>query len=885
MKIAVAALSLTLLALGAAGGAQAAVDPTNMEELFLEAKVGRTTLSSDVAALWDTEADTVYLSLVELAESLGLAAAESDGGLVGFLRDEGDIWRLEAASGRLSLLSGEVVDVSDHLVDLDGALYLSSAMIERLWPLRLTLDTGSMRLSVEALEPLPAISAVERKARWDRLNGRTRPKDTAYPDLTTAAGMWSAPSVDVEAGLGYETKEGASGSYGAVVAGDLLGMAVSGFIAGDEESPLRRIRLRGEMRDPGDNLFGLGLGISSLAVGDVLTPGLPLVVDTIGGVGVSVNGLESAPTDYTSTRVEGDALPGWDAELYINGDLISAAPVDQSGRYAFDVPLSYGINFVRVMLYGPQGQQEEIRETYRIGGQMARPGEVKWRLGGVLPNSELVPLNDEDNFHLRDRSFLDEPKEDPLAAGVGSVSVGVMPGWSVGAGFGWVPNEDRRSRESDHLFGTANILGNVLGASVRLDAAIDDKGQAATGAVLGTELMGFSITASHAQYQDGFQSPTSGYGASALSSESEIVVSRTFRPAESLPSLSVAASYERETTQGGRKIETAQLRLSSFVGGVSLSNTVGYRTTEGRKDTAGVAALAGEVADLPLRLAVGYTLAGDTSKEPGIDYLDLSIPRLELDEVTTFRPRITYGVREGDFRASGTLSRDFGRFRLGVSALYSTEGGIGVGFTIGSSFGPDPYHGGVRFSDKSLASGGSIAAHAYLDHDANGRFDEGDKPLEGVQFAMAGRRLQSETDTDGTAYLDGLAAHERGALTVVQGSLGDAYYAPQQEGYEITLRPGAVETVAFPIVEVAEIEGTAITDSAVPASGTLVRLVDGSGKTVGETIIAPDGYFYFGSLRPGVYELVTDQIRTKVELSSGELQNVHLTVLVANNLG
>jgi hypothetical protein len=135
-------------------------------------------------------------------------------------------------------------------------------------------------------------------------------------------------------------------------------------------------------------------------------------------------------------------------------------------------------------------------------------------------------------------------------------------------------------------------------------------------------------------------------------------------------------------------------------------------------------------------------------------------------------------VREGDFHASGTLSRNFGRFRLGVSALYSTEGGTGVGFTIGSSFGPDPYHGGVRFSDKSLASGGSIAAHAYLDHDANGRFDEGDRPLEGVQFAMAGRRLQSETDTDGTAYLDGLAMHERSALTVVQGSLGDAYYAP-----------------------------------------------------------------------------------------------------------
>lgn len=184
-----------------------------------------------------------------------------------------------------------------------------------------------------------------------------------------------------------------------------------------------------------------------------------------------------------------------------------------------------------------------------------------------------------------------------------------------------------------------------------------------------------------------------------------------------------------------------------------------------------------------------------------------------------------------------------------------------------------------------MASGGSIAAHAYLDHDANGRFDEGDRPLEGVQFAMAGRRLQSETDTDGTAYLDSLAVHERSALTVVQGALGKAYYSPQQEDYEIALRPGLMETVAFPIVEVAEIEGVALTKNAVPASGTPIRLVYGSGKTVDETIIAPDGYFYFGSLRPGVYELATDQIRTKVELDSGELQNVNLTVSVAHERG
>ena len=881
--VAAAALSLSLLALGTAGGAQAAVDPAEMEELFLEARVGRTALSSDVAALWDTEADTVFLSVVELAEALGLSAADQDGTLVGFLRSESDTWRLDPAAGRLTLLDGETVEIGpEQLVELDGAFYLASGLVERIWPVKLNLDTGSMRLEVEALEPIPALETAERKTRWDRLNGRSRPKEPSYPDKTTPARMWSLPGVDFEATAGYEAKEGVLGAYGAVIGGDFLGMSVSGFISGDEESFLQRIRLRGEMRDPGGDLFGLGIGMSSLAVGDVVTPGLPLVVDTVGGLGVNINGLDGTlPTDYTSTRIKGDALAGWDAELYVNGELVSAETVGTTGRYAFDMPLSYGRNLVRVVLYGPQGQRQEVTDTYRIGGQMPRPGEVKWRFGGVLPDSELVPLDDEDDFHLNNRTFLDEPKEDPVAAGVGAVSIGVAPGWSLGAGFGWVPNEDTRSSETDHLFGTANLLGNVLGSSIRLDAVIDQDGGLGAGASLITELAGFSMAFSHAWFQNGFSSPVSGYGNAALASSSEVAISRTFWLGEVLPSIGVSAEYERETTQGGRQFDTAQVRLSTRLGGLSLSNSIGYRWVDDRQDTAGLVAASGRIWDVPVRLAVGYTLSGDSTQSAGVDYLDLSIPRLDLDEDTTFRPRISYSLEDSDFRASANLSRDFGGYRLGVSALYSTEGGVGVALTFGTSFGPDPYQGGVRFSDKSLGSSGSVVASAYLDRDGDGEYDKGDEPLEGVKFAVGGRRYDTETDVQGIARLDGLATHERMPLTVVQGSLGDALYSPQQEGYSVVLRPGMVETIAFPIVEVSEVEGMALNEAGVPAGGAVVRLIGNNDETVSETIVAPDGYFYFGSLKPSTYTVEIGKNRTNVELASGELETLEITVSVA----
>lgn len=73
------------------------------------------------------------------------------------------------------------------------------------------------------------------------------------------------------------------------------------------------------------------------------------------------------------------------------------------------------------------------------------------------------------------------------------MSIGVASGWSLGAGFGWIPNEDTRSSETDHLFGTANVLGNVLGSSIRLDAVVDQDGGLGAGASLVTELAGFSM--------------------------------------------------------------------------------------------------------------------------------------------------------------------------------------------------------------------------------------------------------------------------------------------------------------------------------------------------------------------------------------------------------
>ncbi|WP_336139820.1 hypothetical protein, partial [Klebsiella pneumoniae] len=74
-------------------------------------------------------------------------------------------------------------------------------------------------------------------------------------------------------------------------------------------------------------------------------------------------------------------------ELYRNNVLIDTATTPQDGQYRFlNIPVEFGLNVFRVVLYGPQGQRREVIRQISVGDGRLSPGEFRYGFGTVQRN-------------------------------------------------------------------------------------------------------------------------------------------------------------------------------------------------------------------------------------------------------------------------------------------------------------------------------------------------------------------------------------------------------------------------------------------------------------------------------------------------------------------
>src|SRR5690606_10327753 len=119
--------------------------------------------------------------------------------------------------------------------------------------------------------------------------------------------------------------------------------------------------------------------------GDVYSPSM-----AIGPAGVSGRGVfyTSAPLESldlaTPLNLRGELALGEEVELYVNEVLQRAQTSPVQGRYEFlDVPLALGLNTIRLVFYGSQGQIRETVRRINFGSGQLQPGRFVLRLGAV----------------------------------------------------------------------------------------------------------------------------------------------------------------------------------------------------------------------------------------------------------------------------------------------------------------------------------------------------------------------------------------------------------------------------------------------------------------------------------------------------------------------
>jgi len=794
------------------------IDPDDI--LILEVHVERYLASR--ALVGYMHGDQVLLPIGELAAVLEYAVHADPGRGVasGWLGEENQTFSLDIAN-RSVTVSGQQQGLSEACLFLDDDIYVTSAELGRWWPLDLKIDLRGLRIIVMAHDSVPLIARLQREADWERHLGRT--DETAfYPRRPASYRLATWPFLD--ATVGYQADWRREAWRGSLLSrGDLARLSVTGFLGYNQQAVTPWVAwLRAGRTDREAGLLG-PLGATSVEVGDVTSDGLALLGTSARGRGVAItNRPLGSLSQFDVIDIHGDAPPGWDVELYLNGSLHDIQSVEADGRFLFaGVPLRLGLNIVRTVQYGPSGQVREQVRTYNIQSGMWRRGQFSYsysslQLGESILGSAsgMVAGPDQGKWNHQ----LD------LGYGLGPLTT---------LGLAAVRTHEG-DQQRDYL--QARVLQSLYGVFLQAAAARELHGGTAGNLSAQARLGRQALYLSYARFDDfGDQEPE---GWSRLRRRAEARLSGILNP-ESRQRVSYRLDWQadraREEVDLNRN--AVSLNLSTNLREVSLGHELSYHSESGVLDRdliLGRWLMAGYLRGLRLRGEVDYDLSG----VDGLRAIGMGLNR-------TFHPNLTGQLtgRRSYMGQTATLiqgSLDWHHrwMRLGLRLGYDDPGGASIGFAATTSLAKAPTGAGVQLSSQRLTSHGAATVQVFIDNDGDGVFSPGDEPLPRVGFLRHPLWRSIQTDAGGHAFLPGIPANQFTNVLIDMSTIDDPFLVPLHEGMTTVVHPGGVASLSFPFHYVGEIEGYVLLDPELqrPLRNIGLELLDADDRRVAEAV-------------------------------------------------
>lgn len=745
----------------------------------------------------------------------------------GVVRSDGD---------RFSLFPTDVIQ------DIDD-IYVKQESLSAWFPLQLEFSSKEQLIKVSADEPLPVEQRFLREQRYGGLGAGNRDK-RSFPRHQTPYGLADVPFLDVSLSTDYIDTPLAGAewrsSHSFLLTGDLAYMNATLSLSGDNNDALRDARFTLDRSDPDAGLLG-PLSASQVQIGDTFSPQLPLSARSARGRGMVISSFPlQSISEFDRVTLRGELPSGWEIELYRNDILLDFQRGRTDGLFEFeDVELTGGMNLLRLVSYGPQGQRRVEERRFFIGAGLVRPGKFHYRLSALQNDSTIIPS--------RDTTTL-ENEGDPRVSL--EMEYGVSRSLSIAGSAVYAPDTDDLTKQK--LFANAGLRFDALGAYSQIDVSWADDGGMAYQAGTQFPLFGYNVLAEHAELRD--------YISEQFDDPADPTVRETTLRADGsiggdwLPPLPISIRATREEHESGRRELRVSNRLSTGFWRLRASNQVEW---ERRTDRFGVAEdrvdgdflLSGRFPDVAVRGSVDYDIA------PVFRARDVAVTgdwdfgeRISMSSIVRHE---LLNQRTTEFGAGLNWLFDVAAF--GFEGLYGTDNEFRLGMSLSLSVGHEPRERRWVMAPRALAGSGAASALAFLDRDADGKFDLEDEPLEGVRFQ---RFRDAETNAQGVAFLPGLSANQPVPVAIDPDSLEDPFWVPAKEGYEVVPRPGHASQLLFPVTETGEVDGTVYATkrgARVAVSNAQVQLIAKDGSVLQEVSTVFDGFYLFEKVPLGSY--------------------------------
>ncbi|GJL85518.1 MAG: hypothetical protein DHS20C02_12930 [Micavibrio sp.] len=718
-----------------------------------------------------------------------------------------------------------------------GEIYVTLEVLNKIWPLDAELEFSDLSINIKTKKLLPYEREAERKKKQARLEGGEEQAGPTFEFLPNRYKLLSRPILNVSESIFWE-EEDARITNNVVVSGrnDLLGTSAdytANIVYEKGEQPdLTTLRLRMTREDLGDGSLPFGLKIAQ--VGDVSAKPSPLISKFFTGRGGYLSSSSKPKNQaFDEITVEGTAEPGWEIELYRSKELLDFGFVDKTGQYVFEnVPLNYGRNEIRVVLYGPQGQIEERAKDYFIKKTQLLPGQTDFEASVIDVGTPLFDVNNQ------------APKEDQDSTKFLRINRGINH-WLTG--FATFTQTPAPSTGENQEFVTLGGNFNALGGAGQIEVYKQLDGGTVLDTRFGTQFAGIN-TSFRTSFLKDFESREAGTGQNAKIFEGEFRANKSFELESGRLGFNVNTRHTKR--KDSRSTTQSRAAQSFSTDKYSLSNSFStIHNNNKHSSTDGTLAL-----NVPLsrkwktRAALEY----DVYPKSGLDLSRFDLSYSDLDKFTA-SANVRQGIddsRETEIGATATY--DFDTFLGSADVDWDRQDGLDVLLHASTTLGPDGENNSYIATTDYKGHTTALKMRLFHDKNSDGDFGGDDEPVEGGKVFIGGRRSKA---SDSEGYIELLGAGPPGLvdITVDQESLPNPFLIPIKDGYSTVLRPRTKPYIEFALIESGGIDGTIRFADGRPIPGLIVQLLSHDGVVLKEATTLSDGFYVFEFVKPGTY--------------------------------
>ncbi|HJT05361.1 MAG TPA: hypothetical protein VJ747_00435 [Stellaceae bacterium] len=848
------------------------------QALIVNLTLNRTPIGDNFIIYQDKKRLLVPLGGIMAAFEVAITTDPEAGTASGFFINEKRRFDLDLRTGKATFDGRSFVlepgSVERQLTDI----YVDSTLLTDWFSIRFHLVSEDLTLLSSSVELLPVEERMERER---RRAGVRRPGEAGdYTIVEPPAKIVDWPFVDTS--IQYSTTRTNrqmqnQGQYSSIVTGMVggldLDMSVNGTVP--QQSYQNFLRATLGQRDPRGGLLG-PIDAREFAFGDVSSPSLPLVSNSVAGRGAMLSTFPlHRVSDLQRVTLRGELPVGWQVELYRGADLLNYQTSSSDGRYEFlNVPTIPGLNAFRLVFYGPEGQRREEEKPIYVAAAAVGAGETGYSLlfnqqntdlFGNHPNAQLQPTTAFTRFDQLTQALAQPNTNDGGLRFNAEVEHGLSDNFSVNGAVSSLPIGNTQIQ-----YFQTGLRAAWLGALSNLSAATSNNGGVAAGTSVQSQFDSLSWQLSYDRFLDHFLSERSF----DLILNQPLVATSGVQLNGLLPGfgsgrLPFATSATYSEAENGQSHLELRGRLSSYISRFTVaaetqSEVISHQTAQ----TQEIIRIGTQFGRIGLRGETIYNLTPTA---------ELSATQLTADFAARQNLNLRLGVtrlqtepKETQFTAGAAVL--FDRLALGTDASVSDRGDFSLLFKIAFSFGMQPRGNEPVFRSQTFARSGAISPLVFLDRDGDGKFGPGDTPLPNVKLRGDNFVFRDKTDQSGTALITGLDPYQETPVRVDTETLEDPYWKPADQNIAVLPRPGSVVKLEFPVYETGEVDGAVEMERGgqrVPLPGIRLQVIDSTGKVVSQALSGYDGSFFVQGVRLGSYTLRADP---------EQLGRLHLTV-------